>query len=215
MDHPCHRCGAPVPENTPFCSQCGAPQIRVNVNRDDQPAIPTPPMAMAAAPASSRVMWGLAFPRVLLAASIGTALLFLFGVFKNLLPPLLVLILVIPFTGAMGVWFYRSRDTHLSGGKGFRIGLVTGFVLSTIHIVIGVIGYLVKPASLLDFMKAALSNAAANSADPAARDMANNIMTNHQALISFTLFMALIMCCSFILLCGIGGAIAGRSARHG
>lgn len=29
MEHPCHKCGAPVEDGVPFCKQCGAPQIRV------------------------------------------------------------------------------------------------------------------------------------------------------------------------------------------
>ncbi len=29
MDHPCHKCGHSVEDGKPFCSQCGAPQIRV------------------------------------------------------------------------------------------------------------------------------------------------------------------------------------------
>jgi hypothetical protein len=31
MDHPCHKCGHSVEDGKPFCSQCGAPQIRVAV----------------------------------------------------------------------------------------------------------------------------------------------------------------------------------------
>ena len=29
MDHPCYKCGHSVEDGKPFCSQCGAPQIRV------------------------------------------------------------------------------------------------------------------------------------------------------------------------------------------
>jgi len=29
VEHPCHKCGAAVEDGTPFCKQCGAPQIRV------------------------------------------------------------------------------------------------------------------------------------------------------------------------------------------
>ena len=31
MDHPCHKCGHSIEDGKPFCSQCGAPQIRVAV----------------------------------------------------------------------------------------------------------------------------------------------------------------------------------------
>src|SRR6267154_758143 len=29
MDHPCHKCGYSIEDGKAFCSQCGAPQIRV------------------------------------------------------------------------------------------------------------------------------------------------------------------------------------------
>ena len=29
MDHPCHKCGHDIEDGKAFCSQCGAPQIRV------------------------------------------------------------------------------------------------------------------------------------------------------------------------------------------
>src|SRR5437660_9980738 len=31
MEHPCHKCGQAVEDGIPFCSHCGAPQIRVAV----------------------------------------------------------------------------------------------------------------------------------------------------------------------------------------
>src|ERR1700739_4104596 len=31
MEHPCHKCGHSVEDGKAFCSQCGAPQIRVAV----------------------------------------------------------------------------------------------------------------------------------------------------------------------------------------
>jgi hypothetical protein len=51
MDHPCYKCGHSVEDGKPFCSQCGAPQIRVllpeavpqrygNVSSNDLPIFP-------------------------------------------------------------------------------------------------------------------------------------------------------------------------------
>jgi hypothetical protein len=31
MEHQCHKCSQPVEDGIPFCSHCGAPQIRVMV----------------------------------------------------------------------------------------------------------------------------------------------------------------------------------------
>lgn len=212
MDHPCHRCGAPVPENTPFCSQCGAPQIRVSVNREDGPAGSGPPIPMATAPASSRVMWGLAFPRALLAGVLGTIILI---IFQFLLPPLLVLLLLVPFTGAMAVWFYRARDAELNGGKGFRIGMVAGFMLFIVNVLLAALAFLVDRARALDQIKKQFQEAAARNTDPNAQQMLRNMVDRPEALLGFLVVAGVISFVLFVLFCGIGGAIAGRSARHG
>ena len=212
MDHPCHRCGAPVSENTPFCSQCGAPQIRVSVNREDEPAVATPPIPVASAPASSRVQWGLAFPRALLAGVLGTIILI---IFQFLLPPLLVLLLLVPFTGAMAVWFYRARDPELNGGKGFRIGMVAGFMLFVVNVVLAGLAFLVDRGRALEQIKKQFQEAAARNTDPNAQHMLRNMVDRPEALIGFLVVAGVISFVLFVLFCGIGGAIAGRSARHG
>lgn len=212
MDHPCHRCGAPVSENTPFCSQCGAPQIRVSVNREDEPAVATPPIPVASAPASSRVQWGLAFPRALLAGVLGTIILI---IFQFLLPPLLVLLLLVPFTGAMAVWFYRARDPELNGGKGFRIGMVAGFMLFVVNVVLAGLAFLVDRGRALEQIKKQFQEAAARNTDPNAQQMLRNMVDRPEALIGFLVVAGVISFVLFVLFCGIGGAIAGRSARHG
>ena len=212
MDHPCHRCGGPVSENTPFCSQCGAPQIRVSVNREDEPAVATPPIPVASAPASSRVQWGLAFPRALLAGVLGTIILI---IFQFLLPPLLVLLLLVPFTGAMAVWFYRARDPELNGGKGFRIGMVAGFMLFVVNVVLAGLAFLVDRGRALEQIKKQFQEAAARNTDPNAQQMLRNMVDRPEALIGFLVVAGVISFVLFVLFCGIGGAIAGRSARHG
>jgi hypothetical protein len=212
MDHPCHRCGTPVPENTPFCSQCGAPQIRVSVNREDEPTVATPPIPVASTPASSRVLWGLAFPRALLAGVLGTVILI---IFQFLLPPLLVLLLLVPFTGAMAVWFYRARDPQLNGGKGFRIGMVAGFMLFIVNALLAALAFLVDRTRALEQIKKQFQEAAQRSADPNQQQMLRNMVDRPEALIGFLVVAGVISFVLFVLFCGIGGAIAGRSARHG
>lgn len=211
MDHPCHRCGAPVPENTPFCSQCGAPQIRVSVNREDDGENPPPP-PIAVAATHSRVVWRFAFPRALLAGILGTLILI---AFQFLLPPVLVLVLLVPFTGAMAVWFYRTRDPLLNGGKGFRIGMIAGFMLFAVNFLIAVLGFVVDRAGAIDSVKKQLQLAAERSSDPSAQQMIKNIIDKPEALAGFMTMVSVFAFVVFVLFCGIGGAIAGRSARHG
>jgi hypothetical protein len=211
MDHPCHRCGAPVPENTPFCSQCGAPQIRVSVNREDEAGAPVPP-PLPGASASSRVIWGYAFPRALLAGVLGTVILV---IFQFLLPPLLVLLLLVPFTGAMAVWFYRTRDPLLNGGKGFRIGMIAGFMLFLVNLVLGALAFVLDRARAMEQIKRQFQEAAARTSDPNAQQMLRNMVERPEALAGFLAIAVVMSLVLFVLFCGIGGAIAGRSARHG
>lgn len=211
MDHPCHRCGAPVPENTPFCSQCGAPQIRVSVNREDETGTPVPP-PLPGSGGSNRVIWGYAFPRALLAGVLGTIILV---IFQFLLPPLLVLLLLVPFTGAMAVWFYRTRDPLLNGGKGFRIGMIAGFMLFLVNLVLGALAFVLDRAKAMDQIKRQFQEAAARSSDPNAQQMLRNMVERPEALAGFLAIAVVMSLVLFVLFCGIGGAIAGRSARHG
>jgi hypothetical protein len=198
-----------VPENTPFCSQCGAPQIRVSVNREDDAGGPPPPMIATAT--STRVIWRFAFPRALLAGILGTLILV---AFQFLLPPFLILILLVPFTGAMAVWFYRMRDPLLDGGKGFRVGMVAGFMLFAVNMLIAVLGFLFDRGGTLEGIKKQLQVAAERSSDPNAQQMIKNIIEKPEALAGFMTIVAVFGFVVFVLFCGIGGAIAGRSARH-
>ena len=201
-----------MPENTPFCSQCGAPQIRVSVNRGDEPAGSAPPNPIAVVPETSRVMWGLAFPRALLAGVLGTIVLI---IFQFLLPPLLVLLLLVPFTGAMAVWFYRARDPLVNGGKGFRIGMVAGFMLFIVNVLLAALAFVVDRTRALEQIKRQFQEAAQRSTDPNQQQMLRNMVERPEALIGFVVVAGVISLVLFVLFCGIGGAIAGRSARHG
>jgi hypothetical protein len=211
MDHPCHRCGAPVPENTPFCSQCGAPQIRVSVNRDEEGENPSPPPPIASAAASSRVIWSFAFPRALLAALIG--MVFLAGL-GRLQPPLIIVLLFVSFTGAISVWLYGRRDPALSAGKGFRLGMITGFLLALILAFWAALGLLLYRAQILEQLQKQLSERAQQLSDPRMQEMVKNVAQNPDTLLSVLIASGAMLSVIFIFFCGIGGAIAGRSARH-
>ena len=158
------------------------------------------------------MLWGLAFPRALLAGVLGTIILI---IFQFLLPPLLVLLLLVPFTGAMAVWFYRARDPELNGGKGFRIGMVAGFMLFVVNVVLAGLAFLVDRGRALDQIKKQFQEAAARNTDPNAQQMLRNMVDRPEALIGFLVVAGVISFVLFVLFCGIGGAIAGRSARHG
>ena len=51
MDHPCYKCGHSIEDGKPFCSQCGAPQIRVAM---PEPSLELVPAGDGAVPALDR-----------------------------------------------------------------------------------------------------------------------------------------------------------------
>jgi hypothetical protein len=214
VEHLCHRCGASVSDNAPFCSQCGAPQIRVSIGQPDSPQGPAQGSAPPVVPvslASRRVIWSAAFSRTIIAAVLGTVLLVLF---QFLLPPFLVLILLVPFTGAIAVWLYRSRDPLVSAGKGFRVGMVAGFMLFLLNAVLGVVAFFLNRVEVVNTMKQQFEIAASRAADPNAQQMLRNLAERPDAMLTFVVFGAMLTMIIFVIFCGIGGAIAGRGTHH-
>jgi hypothetical protein len=207
VEHHCHRCGAVVADNAPFCSQCGAPQIRVPVGQELPPQAAAPPPLPAVA---SRVAWKVALPRVLGAAVVGSILLM---IFTRLLPPFLVIVLIIPFTGALSVWFYKNRDAVMNGGKGFRLGIVTGFFLFVLNLIAPVVAYLADRQQFIAVVKQQLDQAAKN--DPRSQEMINSLSQHPETIAAIAVIGAIVGLFMFTMACGIGGAIAGRGARHG
>ena len=193
-------------DNAPFCSQCGAPQIRVPVGQDATPQAVPPPIP----PVASRVAWRIALPRVLGAAVIGTILLLIFPL---LLPPFLVVVLIIPFTGALSVWFYKNRDAVMNGSKGFRLGIVTGFFLFLLNLIPPLIGYFARRDQFIAVVKQQLEQAARN--DPRSQEMIHGLSQHPETIAAIVVIGAVVGLFMFTIACGIGGAIAGRGARHG
>lgn len=173
---------------------------------DAQTPLPPPVPAV-----KQRVPWRHVFPRLIGAAFAGTVLL---GVFQFLLPVLLLLVLIVPLTGAMSVWFSSRGEHSLSSGAGFKVGLVAGFFLSAFNVGLGAVGYALNRDEVLGSIKKQFELAAQAAQDPAAREMMTRIPNDPSALLGFVLLGALLMTFIFMIACGIGGAIAGRSARH-
>jgi hypothetical protein len=156
------------------------------------------------------VDWRVALPRVLGAALIGTVLLM---VFPLLLPPLLVILLIIPFTGAVSVWFYKSRDAAINGSKGFRLGAITGIFLFLLNLIAPILAFLLNRAQFVSLMKQQMDQAA-RTADPRTQEMVRNLSDHPETVALIVAIGAVIGLIIFTIASGVGGAIAGRSARH-
>jgi hypothetical protein len=168
-------------------------------------AIPPPPIPKP----QTRLDWRIAFPRVIGAAFIGTILLM---VFSLLLPPILVVLLIIPFTGAISVWLYKTRDAELTAGKGFRLGFVTGFFLFFINLIAPLVTYLTRRDQFMAVLKQQFDLAAQN-ADPRSQEMLRNLSQHPETIATLAVVGAVFGLVMFTVASGIGGAIAGR-ARH-
>jgi hypothetical protein len=139
MDHPCHKCGHTVEDGKPFCSECGAPQIRVAV---PEPAVDPVPADDGATLALARDV-GPSFPGIP-ASSLpvsGAHTLQSCAIAAAVAVGLTVLGLN-PFVAALGtgflaVAFSRRRDpgTLIRSGAGARLGALSGllfFGMSTV-----------------------------------------------------------------------------------
>jgi|SRR5580704_10369628 hypothetical protein len=133
MDHPCHKCGHSIEDGKPFCSQCGAPQIRVAL---PEPVVELTPMIDGPVPAldhevepgfrgipasSLPVPWSRIVKPCALAAGVAAALTFL-----GLNPFVAAL-----GTGSLAVAFSRRRGsgTEIRPAAGARLGAFSGLLL--------------------------------------------------------------------------------------
>lgn len=136
MENPCYKCGQTVEEGIPFCPHCSAPQIRVVIA---EPAPSPPPLAFATAsstdaaalPASQALpvlalpmRWSQALRPCLLAAMIGTLLVFL-GLY-----PFVAMFCV----GVLAVVFYRQHrpGTPLNARASAKLGALAGILCSCV-----------------------------------------------------------------------------------
>ena len=131
MDHPCHKCGNTVEDGKAFCSQCGAPQIRVAVPEASPESLPAGGGAVTALdrevgpsfpPISSSlpVSWAHTLQPCALAAAVALGLTVL-----GLNPFVAAL-----GTGFLAVAFSRRRGpgTLIQGGAGARLGALSGLL---------------------------------------------------------------------------------------
>ncbi len=177
MDHPCHKCGNTVEDGKPFCSQCGAPQIRVTLPEpaevlgDGSAAanrLPVLPMDPPSVPGSlgiptlsAGIQWSTAWRVCAIAASIA----FLIAALRLMVPPLAIL-----GAGVLAVILYRRRDPNsgVNAGSGAQLGAISGLLFSAISAVFAALALALLEAGgpVRQGMLDALQQLAARSNDP-------------------------------------------------
>ncbi|MGA2413522.1 MAG: hypothetical protein ABSF59_03695 [Candidatus Sulfotelmatobacter sp.] len=220
MDHPCYKCGHAVEDGKAFCSQCGAPQIRVAI------AEPAPDLAASGeavtalggeveagftGPASPvPVTWPHAPSQIAscaLAAGVAALLMFV-G-----LNPFVAAIVA----GFLAVSFARRGSTSgLRAGAGAKLGALSGLLLfgaSTILEMLAVV-LLHKGAEIRTQMMEKLQQAAARYPGPEVKPFLEfvNSPDGFAIMLVASLIFGLV---AFILLSSLGGALsAAFLGRH-
>jgi hypothetical protein len=213
MDHPCHKCGQSVEDGVPFCSHCGAPQIRVAVAE-------SPPAPVSSAdgtlPLHPVVLQGESLPRVSLPVRwpealrpcAFAALLAVGAISLGLVFPAAIL-----GAGFLAVVFYRRRSvgTAIRAGTGAWLGAASGaicFVIVGIFLAVSPTVTDVRAKFREQMLEGAQRWAASHSADAQMQAALDSLKTP-EGLAMMMIFAALFFLLLSVLLGAIGGALGG------
>jgi hypothetical protein len=216
VEHLCQECGTTVEDGRPFCPQCRAPQIHVQVavpNAEiDAGLNPAPDQFSPEIPVETRL--ASSQPRqassastmnkgIAVRAAIKAGVL---GVFIGMIP-----FLGIVLTGALGVFFYRRENGFaLPAALGSRLGGAAGVVAFAINALLITIRIFVFHAQQ-EYFEAILKVAqrfGANAADPDLQASIHNLFT--PSGLALTFFFGMIFT---VVLASVGGALASLFLR--
>jgi len=218
MDHACHKCGQSVEDGVPFCSHCGAPQIRVTV-AEPAPvehsqeeaghtllasALGAPsPASVSAVGVRLPVQWSRALQPCALAALISAVVMS---------TGLVALPLAVLGAGFLAVAFYlrRTPGTVVNTMEGARLGGISGLLCFGMWAVLEALAVAVlhKGPEIRKAMLAAVEQTASRYSDPqvqASMDFMRSPAGLTVMMIA-TLIVAFLAC---VILASIGGALAG------
>ena len=220
VEHPCQQCGTTVEDGRPFCPQCRAPQIHVQVAIPDAEIgadlKPAPDEAPPEIPAETGLvssprqpfgstMAGTIDRGIAVRAALKAGVL---GVFIGMIP-----FLGIVLTGALGVFFYRRENGFaLPAALGARVGGAAGVVAFAINALLITIRIFVFHAQQ-EYTEAVLKVAqrfGANAADPDIQASIHNLFT--PSGLALTFFFGMIVTA---VLASVGGALATLLLRPG
>jgi hypothetical protein len=177
MDHPCHKCGHSIEDGKAFCSQCGAPQIRVavpepavpsdvaNVSSNDVTAFSMDPPSIPGALGIPALFTGIQWSRALRVCSVAALISVVLMSLRLMFPLLAVL-----GAGCLAVILYRYRNPtwRADARSGAQLGAVTALFSSGVIAVLSAIAFAILQAGGEVRQQAldALQQAASRSNDP-------------------------------------------------
>jgi hypothetical protein len=212
MDHPCYKCGHSTEDGKAFCSQCGAPQIRVTVVEAAAEPEPTGDRAAPALPHEMEAA-SLAIPGTFLSsrwahplrACVLAAAVAALPMFLGLNPFLAAL-----GTGFLAVAFsHRIPGTVSNAASGARLGALSGLLLFGVSTVLQTlaVALLHKGAEIRNEMMDKVQQAASRYPGPEVQpflDFAKSPSGFAVLLVASIVFGLM----AFVVLGGCGGALA-------
>jgi len=214
VDHPCEKCGVAVEDGRPFCPQCHAPQIHVQIaipageaaaapnGVTDTSAVRIPlPADFARSPGLETSLFdrGIAVRAALKAGVL--------GVFVSIIP-----VLGIVLTGSLAVFFYRREKGLAPAARiGSRLGAAAGVVAFAINSALIAIRVFVLHAQQ-EYIESFLKVAQAigyNPADPDIQAAIHNLFTPAGMVLTF--FFGMIFT---VALAALGGAVTAAVMRR-
>jgi hypothetical protein len=151
----------------------------------------------------------------LIAAVLGTGSILMASIFAAAgaaaVQPFIFLLMIA--TGGLAVTLYTHRvHSGLTAGKGFRLGLLTGFFGASMILALFLLG-LVSQNSRANFRKMMIEQlniSAAASPDPSAHELATRLATginSNSGLMLLILLIIVVVSIVYLLLAGAGGAV--------
>jgi len=213
VEHSCQQCGTTVEDGRPFCPQCRAPQIHVQVAAPDAggaggvnhgPNEISPESVHAghfgrADFGGPGVIAGRTMDRgIAVRAALKAGIL---GIIIAIIP-----LLGIVLTGALAVFFYRRENgLVLPAALGARLGGAAGVVAFAINTLLFAIRIFVFHAQqeYIDFLTQIANKTGVNSTDPDFQTLIHNMLT--PSGMAFTFFFGMIF---VVVLAALGGALA-------
>jgi hypothetical protein len=219
MDHPCYKCGQSVEDGKPFCAQCGAPQIRVEV---PEPAPEAVPAGESAVP-----VWdgerGTFFPGIAVRSVPGQltqtmrSCILAAGVAFGI-----TLLGFNPFAASLGAGFLavvfsrrRNPGTATGAAAGAKLGALTGLVFFGASTMLQMLALAVlhKGPEIRSEMIETFQKAAARYPGPELQPMLDFVKSPDG--FAFMMVASLVVGgLAFVVLGGVGGALGATILRR-
>jgi len=222
MDHPCYKCGHSVEDGRPFCSQCGAPQIRVAMPEGVTPAaagtVLSSPLPIFSSDSSSvpvprapSLSTEIGWPTAMRACAIAALVMTL-----GLVIPLVAVL----GAGSLAVTLYRQRNPAwtVNARSGAKVGAVCGVLFFGTAAVFETVAVrlLHTGSQVRQKMLDALQQAASRSNDPQVQAAFDQLKTPEGIalmLVFGMVFLFLVSIAAGSLAGALTGSFLGRRNR--